>query len=226
MKKLLAIDTDIEKFNLRAPLWEKHGVKVIRVNTMQDGIALLGTENFIAVGINSAINYKPLLSIMKSITSLPIHIVTEKHDFDENIEAIRLGADVYAEWLPEAEKSVIRGIALFERFNESHEKKRQPAHYISYRNLTLYLDFYAVFVDDTRLEFRKKEFELLHMLIINKGKTVTQAEIYQKVWGEKYFSENSMAIYDQIQNLRQKLYKWSELKDCIETEHVVGYRLK
>ena len=54
------------------------------------------------------------------------------------------------------------------------------------------------------INFSVKEFDVLYMLYSNPGMAFTKQQIYEKVWGEEYFYDDSniMAI---ISRLRKKL---------------------
>ena len=52
-----------------------------------------------------------------------------------------------------------------------------------------------------------KEYDLLSFLVANKGRVLTYDQIYQKVWGEDAYGDESNAIGCHIRNLREKLYE-------------------
>ncbi len=226
-RKLLAVDTDIIKFYDRYQIWKKHNIEIIRVNTIHDAISHLNKDIFIAVGINAdCINFRSLLPLLKASTFLPIHVITSTPSYEEQVEAIKLGADVYSEWLPDGEKNVIRGLVMFDRFNKSHFNAKSPIRYISYSELVMYPDFHLTYIGDVSLDLRKKEFDILYMLAESTGRVFSLEQIYERVWKEPFYIDNNEAVYVQIRNLRNKLAEWPEIKDCIETIRDIGYRLR
>ena len=52
-----------------------------------------------------------------------------------------------------------------------------------------------------------KEYEILALLVANKGRVLTYDQIYQKVWGEEGFGSENNTVGCQVRNLREKLYE-------------------
>ena len=65
----------------------------------------------------------------------------------------------------------------------------------------------------------RKEFELLHVLLINRGLVLTRQKLLNLVWGEDYFGEERI-VDTHIKNLRKKLGQ-----NYISTIRGVGYRI-
>lgn len=79
----------------------------------------------------------------------------------------------------------------------------------------------ACALDDlyTEIELTQKEFELLHVLLINKGIVLTRQKLLNLVWGEDYFGEERI-VDTHIKNIRKKLEQ-----NYISTIRGVGYRI-
>ena len=61
--------------------------------------------------------------------------------------------------------------------------------------------------DRREINLTAKEYDLLSLLVANKGQVLTYDQIYRKVWGEDAFGDESNAIGCHIRNLREKLYE-------------------
>ncbi len=72
-------------------------------------------------------------------------------------------------------------------------------------DINIYPEYRQVFVGDTEIILKKKEFDILYYLAINKNKILTFKQIISKVWGEEYYTGNHRAVWNQISNLRKKL---------------------
>ena len=72
-------------------------------------------------------------------------------------------------------------------------------------------------------ELPPKEYNVLIYLIRNQGKILTKQMIYEEVWDEDYFYDDSniMAI---ISRIRKKIEKDTSLPVYIQTVKGVGYR--
>ena len=76
-----------------------------------------------------------------------------------------------------------------------------------------------------RIKLSPKEYSLLRVLALNKGKLLTHKYLMQQVWGEAYGDDNQyLRIY--IAQLRQKIEKDPARDQFIVNEPGIGYRLE
>ncbi len=59
--------------------------------------------------------------------------------------------------------------------------------------------------NNTEIYLTAKEFDILHMLTVNKGRVVTYEQIYQNVWNEYPAGRENSTIGYHVRNLRKKL---------------------
>ena len=82
-----------------------------------------------------------------------------------------------------------------------------------------------VVLDGCTLEMTGKEFELLTLLIENKGRTLSKELIFSKIWGGDSFSEpQTLTVH--INRLRQKLEEDPKKPRRIVTVWGVGYKFE
>lgn len=77
---------------------------------------------------------------------------------------------------------------------------------LSLPGLEIYPDRRKIYRDRREINLTAKEYDLLCLLVANKGRVLTYDQIYQKVWGEDAFGCENNAIGCHIRNLREKLY--------------------
>ena len=73
------------------------------------------------------------------------------------------------------------------------------------------------------LEMPLKEFELLKMLILNKGKVLSRELLLEKIWGFDYYGE-TRTVDVHIRYIRQKIEEDDSNPIYIETVRGIGYR--
>ena len=78
---------------------------------------------------------------------------------------------------------------------------------VSLPGLEIYPDRRKIYRDRREIRLTAKEYDLLSFLVANKGRVLTYDQIYQKVWGEDTYGDESNAIGCHIRNLREKLYE-------------------
>ena len=96
---------------------------------------------------------------------------------------------------------------------------------LSYKDLKLDTQKYIAICNDKNLELTKNEFEILKLLIINKGQIVTKSILFDDVWGTKDSAdENTLNVH--ISKIRNKLKQANPTEEYIETIWKIGYKLK
>ena len=78
---------------------------------------------------------------------------------------------------------------------------------LSLPGLEIYPDRRKIYRDRREINLTAKEYDLLCLLVANKGQVLTYDQIYRKVWGEDAYGDESNAIGCHIRNLREKLYE-------------------
>jgi two-component system KDP operon response regulator KdpE len=87
---------------------------------------------------------------------------------------------------------------------------------------------HEVSVNGAPVALTPREFELLRVLLGERGRVVTKGKLLRAVWGQAYQGEDSY-VYVHVSQLRHKLAAADpkgELRDLIVTEPGVGYRVR
>ena len=69
-----------------------------------------------------------------------------------------------------------------------------------------------------------KEFAILELMLNNPTKLYSKANLFESVWGESYFNDDS-TVKVHMSNIRNKLKKLDPDVEYIETVWGMGYRL-
>lgn len=77
---------------------------------------------------------------------------------------------------------------------------------VSLPGLEIYPGRRKIYRDRREIRLTAKEYDLLSLLVANKGCVLTY-DLYSKVWGEDAYGDESNAIGCHIRNLREKLYE-------------------
>ena len=146
---------------------------------------------------------------------VPVIFLTAKSAVKDRVLGLRLGADDYITKPFAAEELVARMETVLRRTGRGG------------RELTAY-DVVLDTVDRVArqngepLELRRLEFDLLELLMRNRGAALYRDVIYERVWGGLPDSESLRTVDTHIARLRKKL-GWG---DRIETVFKIGYRLR
>ena len=187
-------------------------------------------------GLNKVIQEKPdlvLLDLMlpkldgyellPKITErkIPVIVLTAMNGLKDKIKGFNLGTDDYITKPFESMELLARIRAVLRRSQqagEPPEKKEQKL--LCYGSTELHLEEHKVIHNGEEIELTLKEFELLRLLVENKGKVLSREKLLEEVWDYGY-EGNTRTVDMHIQRLRTKLHT-----DKITTVYKVGYRLE
>lgn len=94
---------------------------------------------------------------------------------------------------------------------------------IAIGNLRINLSEYSIYLNNEKLDFTYKEFELLRLLAQNRGVVFSRKDLLAKIWGVEYIG-GTRTVDVHIRRLRGKL--GDEFNSIIETVRNVGYRCR
>jgi DNA-binding response OmpR family regulator len=146
-------------------------------------------------------------------------IITARGAVEDKVKGLDLGADDY----------LAKPFALMELMSRIQAVARRKFN-ISNQDLiigefTLELQSRKVFCNGNEVIITRKEYDLLHYLIINRNKVLTRNQLYEHIWGnilDDQYDSNFIDVH--IKNLRKKLNKHS-LTPWLETVRGIGYMI-
>jgi two-component system KDP operon response regulator KdpE len=167
------------------------------------------------------------LAIIRRIrreAATPIVILSGRYLEHEKVEALEAGADDYVtKPFGLAELDARLRVALRHAAGPSAD----PAGAIRLGPLELDAARHSVRVRGRPVDLTPREFEILRVLLSNRGRLVTKGRILRAVWGEAYGDANAY-VYVHVSQLRRKLAAADPegaLRQLIVTEPGVGYRV-
>lgn len=179
-------------------LYERYGARLVVLD-----IVLPGMDGFL------------VCSKIREQSNTPIIIVSAKMEKEDKLNGLNLGADDYIEKPYDIDIMLAKISGIF--------KRRYAFDEITDGNLRLDKINKAVYKNDVCLDMTAKEFELLLLLIENKGRTLSKEYIFNRVWGSDSFSEpQTLTVH--IKWLREKIEEDSGKPQRIQTVWGVGYK--
>lgn len=153
-------------------------------------------------------------------STVPVLMLTAKDEVENRVKGLDIGADDYLVKPFALEELLARVRALLRR--KSGEETNN--HKLVYGDLVMDTDAREVIRNERRLELTAKEFELLHLFMMNPKRVLSRDLIMDKIWGYDYSGEsNVLEVY--IAMLRQKTEGPGE-KRLIQTIRGAGYILR
>ncbi|MBU5474088.1 MAG: response regulator transcription factor [Clostridiales bacterium] len=152
----------------------------------------------------------------KATKKVPIIMVTAKTTELDKVKGLDLGADDYMTKPFGVMELISRVKALLRRTEDIAETP-----ILTNGEIVIDMDKRSVKVNGNSCELTYKEFELLKMLLLNRGIVLTRDKIMDQVWGFEYEGE-SRTVDMHIKTLRQKL---GTAGSAIKTVRNVGYMI-
>lgn len=181
-------------------IYEKYGAKLIVLDIM-----LPGMDGY------------AVCSKIREISNTHILIASARTEKDDKLKGLKLGADDYIEKPYDVDILLAKINGIF--------KRRYAKEEIIIGNICLNTVQHTLYVDEQKKDMTEKEFELLKLLMENKGVTLKKEYLFNSVWGSDSDSElQTLTVH--IKWLREKIEEDSKKPKHIITEWGVGYRFE
>ena len=159
---------------------------------------------------------------LRKESMVPIIMITARGEDYDKIMGLDIGADDYVIKPFSAPEVMARVRAVLRRLGAQEPANAQT---LSYANLYINLEKYAVQINGEEVPLTKKEIELLWTLAKNSTKVFSRDNLLDSIWGYDYFGD-SRTVDSQIKRLRAKLDKYEHPLWEIKTIWGVGYRFE
>jgi two-component system alkaline phosphatase synthesis response regulator PhoP len=220
--RILVVDDEqdlceILKFNL-----ETDGYVVETANSAEDALDM-NIESFdlmlldVMMGGMSGFAMAKKLKANPATEDIPIVFLTARDTENDTVTGFNLGADDYISKPFSIREVLVRIRAVLRR---TAERNGEPqANMLSYQGLELNLDKKTVSIDGEEVPFTKTEFEILHLLLDEKGRVFSRQELIDRIWPKDVLVLDRTVDVN-ITRLRKKIGKFSK---CIVTRLGFGY---
>ncbi len=179
-------------------LYEKYGAKLVVLDIMLPGI-----DGF------------TVCSRIREENNTPILIVSAKTEKEDKLSGLRLGADDYIEKPYDIDIMLAKISGIF--------KRRYAIEEIDDGDIRINKVSRTVYKNDAPIEMTAKEYDLLVLLLENRGKALSKEYLFNQVWGSDSFSEQQ-TLTVHIKWLRQKIEDDPKHPQKIMTVWGVGYK--
>ncbi|MBK5239906.1 response regulator transcription factor [Clostridium sp.] len=215
---------------------EEHIQELIKFNLEKNGYRVILADNGIDA-INLAKEHLPQLMLLdlmlpgmdgldvckeirkdSSMSNMPIIMITAKGEEIDKIIGLELGADDYITKPFSVRELIARIKAILRRSTMQIVEKT-----FKVGNLDIDFGKHEVLKSEIKIDLTLKEFELLEILITNKGRVMTRDFLLDKIWGYEYVGE-TRTVDVHIRHLRQKIEDDDKNPIYIQTIRGIGYR--
>ena len=155
------------------------------------------------------------------LKKIPVIMLTAKNMEDDKVEGLEVGADDYITKPFSIKELLARITSVMRRYGMNTGKESEE---LTAGNLKLNLTKHEVKINDKKVDLTLKEFELLKLLLKNRGKVLSRNFLLDEIWGYEYYGE-TRTVDVHIRYLRKKLEEAGADEKYIETIRGVGYKI-
>lgn len=179
-------------------LYEKYGAKLVVLDVMLPGM-----------------NGFAVCKKIREESNTPILIVSAKTSKEDKLIGLVLGADDYIEKPYDIDIMLAKIDGIF--------KRRYAVDELVDGDLKINKITRIAYKNDKPIEMTSKEFDLLLLLMENKGKSLSKEYLFNQIWGSDSFSEQQ-TLTVHIKWLREKIEDDTKKPKHILTVWGVGYK--
>lgn len=205
--RILVVDDEedlceILKFNL-----ENEGYEVDTANSAEEALKMdISSYNLllldVMMGEISGFKLANILKKDKKTATVPIIFITAKDTENDTVTGFNLGADDYIS-KPFSLREVIARVKAVLRRTATVETEKAPEQ-ITYQTLVIDITKKKVSIDGEEVALTKKEFEILFLLLQNKGRVFSREDILSRIWSDEvYVLDRTIDV--NITRLRKKI---------------------
>ena len=204
-KTILIVDDENMMREAVASYLEKQGYHVLQAETGTQALSLLEKEtvSFVILDLMLPdISGEEICSRIRKQSRIPIIMLTAKTMEDDMLNGLNLGADDYIS-KPFSLREVIARVKAVLRRTVTTETERAPER-LTYQSLVIDITKKKVSIDDEEVPLTKKEFEILLLLVQNKGRVFSREDILARIWSDEvYVLDRTIDV--NITRLRKKI---------------------
>jgi two-component system, OmpR family, KDP operon response regulator KdpE len=221
-RRVLAVDDELQIIRALKATLRGQGYEVLTAATLEEGLDVAAVSPVDAAIVDLLLpdgDGVDLCRRLREWSSMPIIVLSAVGDEHEKVRALRSGADDYVTKPFGPQELVARLEAVLRRTAPEPEEM-----VVAVPGLELDLAAHTVRRDGKEVHLTPTEFDLLRVLVRNRGRLLTHRNLLAEVWGPQY-AEDVTVLRGQIANLRRKLDPpGAERRHYVRTEPGIGYR--
>lgn len=225
-QQILVCDDEPQILRALRVILRDAGYEALPANTGEEALDLAAVSHPSAAIIDLVLPDMDGVDLCRSLrewSDMPVIVLSAVGEEEAKVRALAAGADDYVTKPFGPRELIARVQANLRRVEPDHEESTVTA-----GDLTIDLAARIVTVAGQDVHLTPTEFDLLRLLVRNRGRLMTHRDLLTTVWGDRY-SEDTQVLRAHIANLRRKIEPGDSLGGAgghryIRTDPGVGYR--
>lgn len=224
-KRILVVEDEEKILEVIKAYLQKEGFEVLTCTNGEEALNLFKDQVIHLIVLDlmlPGISGEDVCSKIRTMSDVPIIMLTAKSEEDDKIEGLAMGADDYITKPFSARELVGRVKALIRR---SYRDKNPLADYMIFNDKDLEIDIKKMKVKKQGefVNLTNHEFKILLTLVSNPGQVFSRAQLVEHSFGLDYEGFDR-AIDSHIKNIRQKIEDNPKKPNYIITVYGAGYK--
>ena len=223
MTRVLVVEDEESYADALSYMLRKEGYDVSLAMTGPDALAELDRNGADIVLLDLMLPGLPGTEVcrqIRSVSNVPVIMVSAKDDEVDKIVGLELGADDYVTKPYSPRELVARIRAVLRRGTEPDLAPMT----LEAGSVRMDVERHVVTVDGEAQRLPLKEFELLELFLRNPGRVLTRGQLIDRVWGSDYVGDTK-TLDVHVKRLRAKLEPDPSHPTMLVTVRGLGYKL-
>jgi two-component system, OmpR family, KDP operon response regulator KdpE len=221
-RRILACDDELRILRALRVILRAEGYDVLSAASMQEALELVALSPADAAIIDLVLpdgDGMELCRRLRECSDMPIIVLSAVGEEESKVRALSTGADDYITKPFSPRELVARVAAVLRRASSLPEERVLTAD-----GLEVDLAAHVVRRDGEEIRLTRTEFELLSVLLRNRGRMLTHRALLSEVWGPGY-ADDTQVLRTHIARLRRKIEPpGTSRRRYLRTEPGVGFR--
>lgn len=225
MTRVLVVE---DEQSLREPLvylLEKEGYEVFDAADGNTAIDLFKANNPDIVLLDlmmPGMSGNEVCRVIRQSSNVPVIMLTAKDSEIDKVVGLEIGADDYVTKPYSTRELLARMKAVLRR---NSEPTPVTDGLLEGGPVSMDVDRHLVFVNGQKVAMPLKEFELLELLLENRNRVLTRAQIIDRVWGSNYFGDTK-TLDVHVKRIRSKIEDDPARPVHLVTVRGLGYKFE
>ena len=225
MTRVLVVE---DEQSLREPLvylLEKEGYEVLDAADGNAAIEIFKSTNPDIVLLDlmmPGMSGNEVCRVIRQTSNVPVIMLTAKDSEIDKVVGLEIGADDYVTKPYSTRELLARMKAVLRR---NSEPTPVTDGLLEGGPVSMDVDRHLVFVNGQKVAMPLKEFELLELLLENRNRVLTRAQIIDRVWGSNYFGDTK-TLDVHVKRIRSKIEDDPARPVHLVTVRGLGYKFE
>jgi two-component system response regulator VanR len=226
---ILVVDDEKEIGDLVEIYLSNEGYRVLKASDAAEAEKLLSENTVHLIILDIMMPGKDGMTLCRELrrnSDIPVLMLSARSQDIDKIMGLTTGADDYLAKPFNPLELIARVKAHLRRYLYLNPSKQegQDGSAISIRGLRIDRNSHTVTVYGREVALTPTEFEILYLLMKNKGMVLSAEDIFESVWRERYYESNNTVMVH-IRKIREKIEENPSKPEFIKTVWGVGYKI-